>query len=560
MAPGLEDDQGSRRPPVRSRSSADSDNDAASRVPSTIPDRDAAAEGPHQDRISSQRYDPVRSVVSRMTDSAGRPLLPDWRQRQPPPNHLQLGWVDEDYYEENPWYGQANKKPIFSLGKPLPHKVRRGYRRPKRVIKKRDEETGNIEEVIDEAEPVDEIEDHRPEQEHEVARTRSDQATRTSTRGSAGARHIQRQQEMMTSAGAAHSEKRNDAGQPVFDYIPEGTDLSGQPNNSATRTRSGLQRQTTGDSRRGPSPRTYVVDKAPLGHEEQPAVEEGEIDPDELRNWWARLRSRHPEPLAEFLATGVAVMLGLASTLSVNLSASQTTKYGDYETACWAWGFAWMFGIYLGGGVSGAHMNPAVSICLSIFRGFPWRQCAIYTSAQFVASLAAGGLAYGIYADSIRYADPRLEGMPKTFFSTPQEWVSLRSAFANQVVGSAVMMIAVLALGDDQNNPPGAGMHALVLGLLVTTLKFTLGYNTGSSLNPASDFGPRVVAWAVGFRDKSVWQTGWWFYGPWLGTVVGSVLGCVIYDAFVFVGSESPVNYKLGKKLNENRKRLFRVE
>lgn len=303
---------------------------------------------------------------------------------------------------------------------------------------------------------------------------------------------------------------------------------------------------------------SYKIDGEPLGQQERSEVEEGERDPDELRNWWARLRAKHPEPLAEFLATFVATFMGLSSSLSVNLSSNTNMEYGSYETSCWAWGFAWMFGIYLGGGVSGAHMNPAISIMLSIFRGFPWRSCAVYVCIHFLASLAAGGLVYGCFSDSIHHLDPQLETMSTTFFSTPQEWVSTTTAFFNQVVGGAVMTIAVFALGDDQNNPPGAGMHALVLGLLVTALKFTLGFNIGSALNPASDFGPRVITYAAGYRGPEVFQTGWWVIGPWLATFVGSILGCVVYDGCVFVGTESPINYKLSESLKDRSKRYWR--
>lgn len=495
---------------------------------------------------SSQTSGTRRTHRSRASEDAGpstRPLLLGHHQLT---QSELLGLAEDGYYEENPWYDKSKQKPIFSLGKPLPHKVRRRNKRPLKIIKRHDEELGDIAEVVEDeeegAEGDGDVYGEKP-----ATLTASGQTTRTRTHGSENARELQRQQEIMTEAGVAHSERRNDAGQPVFDYIPEDTNPAERRFSHATsRARSNADAESP----------EFAIDKAPLGHEEQAGVENDEVDPDQLRNWWARLRARHPEPLAEFLATGVAVFLGLASTLSVNLSAKQATKYGDYETSCWAWGFAWMFGIYLGGGVSGAHMNPSVSISLSIFRGFPWRQCAVYVVVQFIASIAAAALAYGMYADSINYADPQKTDLSKTFFSTPQEWVSLRSAFANQVVGSAIMMTAVLALGDDQNNPPGAGMHALVLGLLVTTLKFTLGYNIGPSLNPASDFGPRVIAYAVGFRDSHVFKTGWWFYGPWLGTILGSVLGCVIYDGFIFVGSESPVNYRPSKELKDRVKRL----
>ncbi|KAI0384159.1 aquaporin-like protein [Hypomontagnella monticulosa] len=304
---------------------------------------------------------------------------------------------------------------------------------------------------------------------------------------------------------------------------------------------------------------TYDINMSSgLGQREQDEVEQEDGDTGEYRNWWARIRAKHPEPLAEFLATGMAVFMTLAANLAVNLSANQDVKYGNYATACWASGLSWMFGIYIAGGVSGAHMNPAVSFCFSVFRRFPWHLCLIYMLMQFIASIVAGALAFGIYRDTIQHVDPNMTYTAKTFFSSPQEWVSMGTAFLDQVVGSAIMMIAVFALGDDRYDPPGAGMHALVLGLLVTTLKFTFGYNIGSALNPASDFGPRVVAWAVGCRGSEVFETGWWFYGPWLGTLLGSIIGCVLYDGLIFLETKSPVNRKMNRGLKKRARRLFR--
>lgn len=301
----------------------------------------------------------------------------------------------------------------------------------------------------------------------------------------------------------------------------------------------------------------YKVDGEPVGQTEDELARKGEKDPNELRNWWARLRAKYPEPMAEFLATGMSIFLGITATLSVNLSKDQENQYGDYETASFAWGFAFMFGIYIGGGVSGAHMNPAISISLALFRGFPWRQCALYIVVQFAASMAAAALAYGVYYDAIHFVDPDLSASYTSFFSSPQEWVSDLSAFFSQFVAGAVMMIAVLALGDDSNNPPGAGLHAFILGLLVTTLKFTMGYNTGSALNPASDLGPRLVAYLVGYRTPRLFANYWWLYGPWGGALAGSIAGCTLYDAFIFVGSESPINYRIPVAFRKRTKKLF---
>jgi aquaglyceroporin related protein len=218
-----------------------------------------------------------------------------------------------------------------------------------------------------------------------------------------------------------------------------------------------------------------------------------------------------------------------------------------------------MFGIYLGGGVSGAHMNPAISISLSLFRGFPWNRCAIYVAAQFLAGLAAGGLAYGLFADSLHHIDPELTSVSASFFSTPQPWVSRGSAILNQVVASAIMSMAVLSLGDDRNNPPAHGMSAFIFGLLVTTLKLTLGYNVGAALNPASDFGPRVIAYAIGYRDQETFGTHWWYQGPWLGTLAGAIMGCIIYDGLIFIGGESPINRHMSGSLQKTLRKLFRL-
>jgi aquaglyceroporin related protein, other eukaryote len=274
----------------------------------------------------------------------------------------------------------------------------------------------------------------------------------------------------------------------------------------------------------------------------------------------------------------MSIFFGLGATLSVNLSADQSTHYGSYESSwyvshthrtlqsmgfnansSWAWGFAFMLGIYTGGGVSGAHMNPSISISLSIFRGFPWSQCGIYIVAQFLGAMFAATVAFYVFRDAILYQDPHLQTTYTSFFSSPQDWVTLPGAFMDQFVAGAVTMVAVLAMGDDQNNPPGAGLHAFILGLFQVALKMSLGYNTGASLNPASDFGPRVICTAVGYSTKDTFGNIWWFYGPWVSAITGSTAGCAIYDLFIFVGSESPVNYRVPGKFRKRVQSYWRI-
>ncbi|KAI0515063.1 aquaporin-like protein [Xylaria bambusicola] len=444
---------------------------------------------------------------------------PRSRERHDSREQLRPQWIAKGYYDVNPWYNQKKAKPNFSLGQPLPRMVRW------------DKSTSHEDGV----KPNDDL--------AELGGVSSGQ---TSESGSEASLRKKGKHHRQTPAGVTLGGRFNDAGQPVHEYIPSNNQLE-------TQADSGAEKQKID----GPD---FGIDSEPLGKREKDEAEKPNSNLDDYRNWWARFRAKHPEPLAEFLATFAAVFLGLAGNLSVYLSANQAEKYGTYETSCWTWGFAWMFGIYLGGGVSGAHMNPAISISLSIFRGFPWRQCSVYVIAQFIASFVAAALAYGVYQDAIHFADPRMESTAKALFSSPNISVSLGTACFSQMVGSAVMMVAVFALGDDQNNPPGAGMHALILGLLVSTLRFSLGYNIGSSFNPASDFGPRVIAYAFGYREATVFSTGWWIYGPWLSTLAGSLIGCSIYDSFIFVGSESPINYRAPEKYRKRAKRMVNLD
>ncbi|KAI1205390.1 aquaporin-like protein [Annulohypoxylon truncatum] len=277
------------------------------------------------------------------------------------------------------------------------------------------------------------------------------------------------------------------------------------------------------------SPQKTAAEAAHIDESNDDEVEQEEKDPKKLQNWWARVRAKHPEPTAEFLATMTAIFVGLAADLSVNLPTNQRVPYGTRETSCWAWGFAWMFGMYMAGGVSGAHMNPIMSISLSLFRGFPWGLCFVYVIVQILASMTAGALVFGYYSSVIRRVDPAMTETAKIFFSSPQEWTSFTESFFDQVLGGAILMIAAFTMNDV---PTKAGMRGL----------FTSSSDIVSALNPACDLGPRVVLWAFGYRGPETFSTNWWFFGPWLATWIGAMIGCILYDTLIFDRPESPIN------------------
>lgn len=470
------------------------------------------------DPRTAKKYDNIMSQL----DADGKAQLAELYSDQVI-NARRKGRVhDDDYHKQNPWHDAPKEKPIFSLGAPLPHKDEDYLKKNPWHGKPKDKPHFNL------GEPLP----------HKV---RWNQQARTKT-----------QQQQQDEEDVEQGMRRR----PTAGSQQQGTtdaDRSDDTLQETRRTETAATHKTEQDQGTDMAKKFQIDADRIGGQREDDAVEDGDIDPNTMRNYWARLRAKYPETVAEFFCTGMSVFLGLAGTLSVNLSHNQSQQYGTWETLCWAWGLAFMFGIYLGGGVSGAHMNPAVSISLAIYRGFPWRRCGLYVLVQSVGAFVGALLAYGLFRDAILQVDPNLTETYSSWFTVPKPWVSPATAFFNEFSSGAVLMIAVLSLGDDQNNPPGAGMHALIIGLLVTVLKMTLGYNTGAALSPATDFSSRVVAQIIGYRTDDLWKTGWFAYGPIVGTTTGALTGCAMYDLMVFVGSESPINYRWRKEKHWTR-------
>jgi aquaglyceroporin related protein len=250
---------------------------------------------------------------------------------------------------------------------------------------------------------------------------------------------------------------------------------------------------------------------------------------------------------------------------------------GVGDTGTWAWGLATMLAIYVAGGISGAHLNPAISLMLYIYRGFPLSKVPIYVAAQMLGAVLATLISFGIFQPGLialiqdepnrlqQQAMPLIQqhtgtvqmtsdlSLPPShiltvltnFLTFPRSpWVSMPIAFATELTATCLLTISVLALGDDTNAPPGAGMNAFIVGLLITILGMSFGSLTGLAMNPVRDFGPRVTMLLLGYGTPgSLFGDGYWFKVNWLGPIMGAILGGFLYDAAIFVGGESPVNY-----------------
>ncbi|PYI16061.1 MIP transporter [Aspergillus japonicus CBS 114.51] len=268
-----------------------------------------------------------------------------------------------------------------------------------------------------------------------------------------------------------------------------------------------------------------------------------ELVEDEVHNnhtTWSVIRTHHREALAEALGVFVQLFVGFCADLAVTCADA-----GNPNTTDWAWGFATMMAIYVSGGISGAHFNPAITIMLWFYRGFPKRLMPEYFAAQFLAAFIAALCAYGLYYESIHeyLASNATSGVVNSFVTNQRySWIGGATAFFNEFLGTMILVIVVLALGDDQNAPPGAGMNSLIVGLMIMNLSVAFAYQTGAAFNPSRDFGPRLALLALGY-GSDLFTNAYWFYGPWVGAIGGAMMGGFLYDFFIFTGGESPVNY-----------------
>ena len=240
------------------------------------------------------------------------------------------------------------------------------------------------------------------------------------------------------------------------------------------------------------------------------------------------------EMCAEFAGTMILILFGVGVVAQV--ATSQDGVLGDHDSIAWAWGLGVTLGVYVAARLSGAHLNPAVTLALAVFKGFSWRKVLPYTLAQTLGAFVAALIVRASYADLIAAVDPEHTIATQGIFSTlPGNGVadvSITSAFVDQVVGTALLVFLIFALTSAWNNPPMANLGPFVIGLVVVAIGMAWGANAGYAINPARDFGPRLVSFFLGWGDIAIpGPRGGWFTVYIVAPVVGAVIGGGLFRA-----------------------------
>jgi glycerol uptake facilitator protein len=239
------------------------------------------------------------------------------------------------------------------------------------------------------------------------------------------------------------------------------------------------------------------------------------------------------ECAAEFLGTLILILIGcgvVAMVVLFGTGAPGEIVNGGFTNINLAWGLAVTMGVYTAGKISGAHLNPAVTLALAVFRGFAWGKVLPYMLAQAAGAFCAAAIVFLNYRPAFERADPLLERTAGVFATFPAFPQNPAAGFIDQVIGTAILLFLICAITDERNSPPAANLAPVLIGLIVVAIGMSFGSLHGYAINPARDFGPRLLAAAAGFKNNGLTDGSGVFWVPIVAPLLGGLIGTAFYD------------------------------
>uniref|UniRef100_A0A8U7P9H4 Aquaporin 9 n=1 Tax=Corvus moneduloides TaxID=1196302 RepID=A0A8U7P9H4_CORMO len=194
----------------------------------------------------------------------------------------------------------------------------------------------------------------------------------------------------------------------------------------------------------------------------------------------------------------------------------------------------------------GGHINPAVSLAMCVTGRLKWTKLPIYILAQLLGAFVGAAAVFGIYYNAfMEYSDGKLEvtgpnATAQIFATYPAPYLSLINGFADQVMSTAVLLLAIFAIFDTKNNSVPKGLEPIAVGLLIIVLTCSLGMNSGCAMNPARDLGPRLFTAVAGWGMEVFTAGNNWWWVPIVAPLLGGVLGAMIYVIFIEIHHSDP--------------------
>ena len=241
--------------------------------------------------------------------------------------------------------------------------------------------------------------------------------------------------------------------------------------------------------------------------------------------------TKKQEFVAELLGTLFILLFGAGVNAMVVLF-----NLGSYGVITIGWGIGVFLGILVSVRISGAHLNPAVTLSLVVIKRFPAKKMLHYIPAQMLGGFLGAALVYAFYASKFDLVDPHhfhTAGIFTTFPAVPQYW----KGFMAELIATAVLMFTILAIIEYYVQEKSGWCAPLIIGVLIVGIGMSLGGMHGYAMNPARDLSPRIFVALMGFQNNGLTQGSWIWTQAVFGSLVGGPLGALIYEYTIGVKS-----------------------
>jgi glycerol uptake facilitator protein len=248
------------------------------------------------------------------------------------------------------------------------------------------------------------------------------------------------------------------------------------------------------------------------------------------------------ELIGEVFGTFILILLGVGVVANVGLAPRTAAGSYNWNTITIGWAFAVIIAVYVSGGVSGAHLNPAVTLGLAVKRGFPMAKVGPYMIAQVIGAFLGAAAVFMCYRDGMVAA-----GLPNIYTTGPGSvfgqafWgggsaasagsYSLVTASITEFIGTMVLMWGIAASGDPRNLGLKHNLGPFLVGFTVLAIGMSLGGPSGYAINPARDFGPRIFGLVSG--TQGLFDGIYWLVAPIIVPLIAGPAGFFLYDLLV---------------------------
>ncbi|MFC4388745.1 MIP/aquaporin family protein [Gracilibacillus marinus] len=230
------------------------------------------------------------------------------------------------------------------------------------------------------------------------------------------------------------------------------------------------------------------------------------------------------EFIAELIGTMILIIFGGGVVGGVVLKKTKSEGAG-WVVITIGWGLAVTMGIYAVGSISGAHINPAVTLSFAMIGEFSWSKVPMYISAQMLGAFIGAVIVFLQYLPHWRETEDK--GAKLAVFSTDPAIKSPFSNLLSEMIGTFVLIMGLLFIGANDFTD---GLNPAIVGLLIVAIGMSLGGTTGYAINPARDLGPRIAHAILPIIGKG--ESNWGYaIIPVLGPIIGGIYGAVFYDA-----------------------------